>query len=223
MACPFSEILSLAGKLEQFSKLLTWSAPHTVDSPVFFAFNRTWMLKCFPLGDSDEASHCISVALVLLDAESVPVRAKFQLAIIDSKNAPINVVFHQLTVSSAAPTAQFVHSKFIDRSELTPSLLPDDTLTLRLKLAVIDAPTKPVDLLPAKSQLLNELGALLSAGLHSDVTLVCEGEEIRAHKAILAARSPVFKAMFANKMSESLDGKVMIDDASLAAVHAFVK
>ena len=34
----------------------------------------------------------------------------------------------------------------------------------------------------------------------------------RAHRAVLAARSPVFAAMFEHEMQESLEGKVHIDD-----------
>ena len=49
------------------------------------------------------------------------------------------------------------------------------------------------------------------------------GEEIRAHKAILAVRSPVFNAMFGHKMSESLEGKVMIDDMPVAALRELIK
>jgi len=56
---------------------------------------------------------------------------------------------------------------------------------------------------------------LLESGAHSDVKLLVEGSEIAAHKAILCAGSPVFKAMFEHKMSESLEGKAVIDEVSL--------
>ena len=40
--------------------------------------------------------------------------------------------------------------------------------------------------------LLNDMGNLLLDTETSDVVLLCQGEEIRAHKLILSARSPVF-------------------------------
>ena len=43
--------------------------------------------------------------------------------------------------------------------------------------------------------LLNDLGNLLLDTETSDVVLLCQGEEIRAHKLILSARSPVFRAI----------------------------
>eukprot|EP00954_Amorphochlora_amoebiformis_P024192 1364868-Amorphochlora_amoeboformis.AAC.1 len=51
---------------------------------------------------------------------------------------------------------------------------------------------------------------MLSDGIHSDVTLCCDGQEFRAHKSMLASSSEVFAAMFNHKMRESLDGSVEI-------------
>ena len=46
---------------------------------------------------------------------------------------------------------------------------------------------------------------MLESGSFADVTLDVEGQEFQAHRAILAARSPVFSAMFLNKMAEQKD------------------
>lgn len=66
----------------------------------------------------------------------------------------------------------------------------------------------------------NDLGALLADQSFSDVTLHChDGEEgellrdVRAHKAILTARSDVFSAMFGHEgMSETEEHEVSITD-----------
>ena len=47
----------------------------------------------------------------------------------------------------------------------------------------------------------------------SDLVLVCQGEEIKAHRCILSARSPVFSAMLQSNMLESINSKIKIDDA----------
>ncbi|XP_055332506.1 BTB/POZ domain-containing protein 6-like [Paramacrobiotus metropolitanus] len=46
----------------------------------------------------------------------------------------------------------------------------------------------------------------------SDCTLVCAGQEFPVHRAILAAQSPVFAAMFQNDMLEKSSGVCKIDD-----------
>ena len=62
-------------------------------------------------------------------------------------------------------------------------------------------------------KLLHDLGNLLLDTETSDVVLLCQGEQIRAHKLILSARSPVFKAMLQSQMLESTKGEIRIEDA----------
>lgn len=60
--------------------------------------------------------------------------------------------------------------------------------------------------------LVDDMEALLTSGGMSDVVLVAEdeGREWRAHKAILAARSPVFAAMFKHDMAEKKNNRVTV-------------
>lgn len=61
--------------------------------------------------------------------------------------------------------------------------------------------------------LASQLGNLLDTGLLSDVSLLlADGKQFNAHKAILAARSPVFGAMFEHEMEERKNGRVEILD-----------
>jgi len=46
----------------------------------------------------------------------------------------------------------------------------------------------------------------------TDVCFVIDGREIKAHKQILSARSPVFAAMLKSGMKESVSNRVEIDD-----------
>jgi speckle-type POZ protein len=65
----------------------------------------------------------------------------------------------------------------------------------------------------------NIAGLSLSNSL-TDVSLVgSNGEALSAHKLILCARSPVFKAMFSNGMKESLSEVVTIPDFDTAVLR----
>ena len=54
--------------------------------------------------------------------------------------------------------------------------------------------------------------SILNSGKLSDMVFTINNKELRAHKAIICARSPVFAAMFSNECKES---KVTISDISV--------
>ncbi|GAB4844119.1 hypothetical protein Ancab_037426 [Ancistrocladus abbreviatus] len=62
----------------------------------------------------------------------------------------------------------------------------------------------------------------------TDVVLVASDDflsnlaAVPAHKAVVASRSPVFKAMLESEMEESLSGTIKISDVSYEALRAFV-
>lgn len=56
----------------------------------------------------------------------------------------------------------------------------------------------------------------------TDVTLKVKEKTFSAHKAILAARSPVFAAMFKNEMTEKKTGFVNISDCDAEAFDIFL-
>ncbi len=110
------------------------------------------------------------------------------------------------------------------------SLLPNGSLTLCLEILVhrpkTDEPQttsqKKPAIEPAKaddSELAHDLGSLLTDGFLSNVTIVAGGKEFKAHKAILSARSPVFRAMFEHDMREAIKNQVTIEDLSPEVVQ----
>ncbi|KAJ6641161.1 Protein roadkill [Pseudolycoriella hygida] len=66
---------------------------------------------------------------------------------------------------------------------------------------------------PLKAAFQNDFAKLLGEPKYSDVTIICDGEEIKAHKCILAARSTVF-----SKMLETDANEIMIPDVSVSTM-----
>ena len=60
--------------------------------------------------------------------------------------------------------------------------------------------------------LTQDYGSLLVNNRLSDVVLVVGGQELKAHKAILASRSPVFAAMFEHDCEEKQQNKMNITE-----------
>lgn len=65
--------------------------------------------------------------------------------------------------------------------------------------------------------------SLLDTGLHSDVVLKIGDQDIKAHRAILAARSPVFKAMFEHDTLEKNNNEVVITDLTEESMTELLK
>ncbi|KAF8788338.1 speckle-type POZ protein B-like [Argiope bruennichi] len=73
-------------------------------------------------------------------------------------------------------------------------------------------------------QLSNDMErSLLEKPFLADVTLKCGPVSIPAHKNVLAARSPVFKAMFLCPMKESKENEVIIQDIEVPVLQAMLK
>lgn len=65
---------------------------------------------------------------------------------------------------------------------------------------------------PLESSLSSCLAELLKSQQFSDLTLVVDVKEFPVHRNILSARSSVFKAMLSSQCTESLSGRVVIQD-----------
>lgn len=67
-----------------------------------------------------------------------------------------------------------------------------------------------------------DLGKLLSSGTGVDYTFIVEEEEMKVHKIILEARSPVFKALLNTPMREGQEGRVVIGDMKAAVFNVLL-
>eukprot|EP00931_Biecheleriopsis_adriatica_P040424 TRINITY_DN23173_c0_g1_i1.p1 TRINITY_DN23173_c0_g1~~TRINITY_DN23173_c0_g1_i1.p1 ORF type:complete len:351 (+),score=41.49 TRINITY_DN23173_c0_g1_i1:67-1119(+) len=79
---------------------------------------------------------------------------------------------------------------------------------------------------PASSQANRctaDIGNLLETRAFSDVTLLAGGDELKAHRSIISARSLVFQRMFANDMSETSHGNVHILDFDASTMSDFLQ
>lgn len=75
----------------------------------------------------------------------------------------------------------------------------------------------------ANATALTSLGRMLSEGIHTDIVInASDGRSIGAHRAVLAARSPVFRSMFSHDLKEKELSTINISDMSIEACQAFL-
>ncbi|KAL6603148.1 hypothetical protein ACP70R_043509 [Stipagrostis hirtigluma subsp. patula] len=93
------------------------------------------------------------------------------------------------------------------------SLTVESTITVVKELSDITIPDKKGVPLPMPvCDLHKHFGELLQNQTGADITFAVSGESFAAHKSILAARSPVFRAEFFGNMNERSSQRVQIQD-----------
>ncbi|KAH9364051.1 hypothetical protein HPB48_016389 [Haemaphysalis longicornis] len=123
-------------------------------------------------------------------------------------------------------------AKFIERSCLlngAARLLPNDKLTVCCEVVGIvntantSSQDKSLEVQVPDCHLSQDLRHLLVSRRFADVIFCVEGKEVHAHKPILAARSPVFAAMFDHKMKENEQGRVVVTDCDFDVLHEVIE
>ncbi|OBS77439.1 hypothetical protein A6R68_16152, partial [Neotoma lepida] len=185
-----------------------------------------WCLRVNPKGLDEESKDYLSLYLLLVSCPKSEVRAKFKFSILNAKGEETKAMESQRAYRFVQGK-DWGFKKFIRRDFLLDEangLLPDDKLTLFCEVSVVQDSvnisgqnTMNMVKVP-ECRLADELGGLWENSRFTDCCLCVAGQEFQAHKAILAARSPVFSAMFEHEMEESKKYalerlKVMCEDA----------
>jgi len=118
---------------------------------------------------------------------------------------------------------------FCSWSMLQKMGLTTGPLTIQWKVKVFaDTYTHSMSSSPVKCEktpsdaLSSDLACLLNSEEGADVVIRYDAGERKVHKAILLARSEVFRRMFSHDMTESINGKIDLPDADAALVDVFL-
>uniref|UniRef100_A0AAY4CG98 BTB/POZ domain-containing protein n=1 Tax=Denticeps clupeoides TaxID=299321 RepID=A0AAY4CG98_9TELE len=186
-----------------------------------------WCLQLFPNGVEPDYESYLSFYLVLVSAPDRGVRVSCKLAMLNAEGQEefslgkftLSMIVYYFN-NDKLGFPDFVHRSDILDDDL--GFLKDDTLTLTCEVSLIvgllqftveidpDASTPQVK--KQEPNMAEELRELWNTSLHSDCILSVAGQEFKAHKAILAARCPVFHSMFMNNTKENQTGRVDIKD-----------
>ncbi|CAK6448896.1 unnamed protein product [Pipistrellus nathusii] len=179
-----------------------------------------WCLRVYPKGKNEESKDYVSLYLILLSCPKSELWAKFKMSILNDKGEETRN-FKSPKANRFVQGKDWGYKKFILRDVLLNEdyrFVPDDKLTLFCEVNMVqDSVTisgqnhRKMVKVP-ECQLANELGGLWENSWFTDCCFCVAGQEFQAHKAILAARSPVFRAMFGHVMQESITNRVEIID-----------
>lgn len=179
-----------------------------------------WCLTVHPRGMGEDTEAYVSCYLVLLSCERDQARVRFKFSIINAKQEEVNTMdsrrADRLSDINAWGFRKFIRRDFLlDKAN---EMLPDDKLTLICELSVFGDPvhisrrSHVVRFKVPGRRLSQDIGSLLESQKFADVVLHVSGKEFCAQKAVLAARSPVFAAMFEHDTIERTQNRVDIPD-----------
>lgn len=203
-------------------------------SPVFSAVTDKgykWRLEI----DFSDETHCKDFLGLFLQVDCIGrsgmLFAKFKVAIIDEQQKETHTQLSQLCRFKIGSEKGWGFEKFIEKSKLYTSnseLLPNDRLTVYCAVIFSEESDFASDFdhistqlqTPCNENTLSEsFGSLLTRQNYFDVVLIVDERKFYVHKLILAARSPVFDAMFKYNMKENILKCIEISDMDKSVVE----
>jgi len=184
-----------------------------------------WYLELYPKGQDPEPgddSHDLPVNLY--NKDDFDIKAKAILSILDSSGKEQNIYSLDTHIYESDPDdgwgGRIAEIDKLRRDSNT--LLPDGNLTILCKLEVfsqdelysgsMESFNKTQINDECQKQVIDHLDNLFAEKNFSDMEITCDEEVFYCHRYILAARSPVFSAMFQADMIENHLQKVNIRD-----------
>ncbi|XP_047085964.1 BTB/POZ and MATH domain-containing protein 1-like [Lolium rigidum] len=199
-----------------------------IDSCPFGAGGRTWHVRYYPNGDSKNVDF-ISLFLTLDDtlAEAETVKAQGKFSLLDQHGKPVPDYTKTTSIRDFAVGSDcWGFGKFMGREALEKSEhLKDDSFTVKVDVNIMGechTQEAPAIVVPPSDMHLH-FGDLLSSKACVDVEFRVAGETFSAHRSVLAARSPVFRAQFCGPMKEGTStDAIHIDDMEARVFSALL-
>ncbi|CAN1193173.1 BTB/POZ and MATH domain-containing protein 2 [Linum perenne] len=177
-----------------------------IASDTFFVGGYAWAIYFYPDGKSPEDNGNYVSLFIALASEGTDVRALFELTLMDQSGKERHKVHSHFGG----------YKRFFKRTQLeTSDYLKDDKLVIRCCVGVVKSQTegpKTFTISVPPSDIGLHFGGLLESGKGSDVNFEVDGETFSAHKLVLAARSPVFRAQFFGPMKDQNTSSLKVED-----------
>lgn len=170
---------------------------------------------------------------IALASEGTDVRALFELTLLDQSGKERHKVHSHFdrTLESGPYTLKYRGSmwgykRFFKRTSLeTSDYLKDNCLSVNCSVGVVRSHTegpKTFSIPISPSTIGHQFGKLLESGKSSDVNFEVNGEIFAAHKLVLAARSPVFRAQLFGPMKDQNTQCIKVEDIEAPVFKALL-
>jgi speckle-type POZ protein len=199
-----------------------------ITSKPFRVGGYEWTIRYYPNGaDAETGGQHVSVFLCQNSPGDDAVTATFSFSCLQQDPASPTSAKEKNKLCSytgdfSSEKSEWGPGKFMSKADLAASgCLKDDCLVIRCAVEVITKELTHDDdhqhgaavVVVPPSDLTRDLGSLLASGHATDITVeIGEAKKFRAHRCVLAARSPVLRALLCSKRSS-----ICIKDVDAAA------
>ncbi|TYI08044.1 hypothetical protein ES332_A10G269600v1 [Gossypium tomentosum] len=204
-----------------------------IASDIFTVGGYDWAVYFYPDGKNPEDTAMYVSVFIALASEGTDVRALFELTLVDQSGKGKHKVHSHFdrALESGPYTLKYRGSmwgykRFYRRTTLESSdYIKDDYLIMNCTVGVVrtrlEGPKQcSIHVLP--SDMGQNLKALLESEVGCDITFQVGDEAFKAHKLILAARSPVFRAQFFGLVGDPNIDKVVVKDVEPSVFKAML-
>ncbi|KAI3894990.1 hypothetical protein MKX03_028010 [Papaver bracteatum] len=222
-------------KIKGFSLAKGIGVGEYMSSRTFTVGGHDWVIHFYPGGETIYSKEYISLYLKL--ASPGEVRATFEFKLLDQSDK-VKYGVHKISECARLFKTNWRYvgnsggyTDYMKKSELeTSSYLKDDCLTIRCTIGVVQTRDEFVEtrveeekryVIPP-SNMIQNLKSLLESEIGSDITFHVGNDFFRAHKSILAARSPVFRAQFFGLVGNPDMGTIVIKEFEPFAFKAML-
>ncbi|XP_074575296.1 BTB/POZ and MATH domain-containing protein 1-like [Curcuma longa] len=200
-------------KISGFSLLKGIGIGKYTTSDTFAVGGYDWAVYFYPDGKSTEDAAAYVSLFIALASEGADVRALFELTLLDQSGRERHKVHSHFgrRLESGPYTLKYRGSmwgykRFFKRTALeTSDYLKDDCLLVNCTVGVVRSHTEAPKIYTISvppSNIAQHFGQFLQSGEGTDVCFEVDGEMFNAHKLVLAARSPVFRAQLFGPMKD---------------------
>uniref|UniRef100_A0A0N5C010 BTB domain-containing protein n=1 Tax=Strongyloides papillosus TaxID=174720 RepID=A0A0N5C010_STREA len=193
--------------------------------------NRSeWYLEIYPNGHNSDSKDYVSVFLMLKKPDKAS--AKFRFSILNDKKGEKNSItfsnVRDFVKNMRLGSPRFVRKDFLLND--SNGLLINDKLTILCEIEIIDVkseyhnnPKTSINATIPQSKSLLNYGKMLNSSLYSDCIIKVKDTEIKVHKVVLAAQSPIFSNILKSKLEESGTNVIEIENFRVEVVREMVK
>jgi speckle-type POZ protein len=210
-----------------------------VSSPDISAGGHLWRINCYPRGNKKEdKGDYLSIFFELVSKSKDGVKATLEAFVMDRHGALSSShksLVHVYPPKKGSDVDNDINDwgwpRFVERSVLESLYVTDGSVIILCGVKVgsslvrrepRETSCSPSDEVPP-SDIGRHLGILLDSAEGSDVSFVVGGKTFPAHRAVLAARSPVFKAQLLGSMADAKMPSITLQDITPATFKAMLR